>query len=80
MRHRHLDDPPGTPVEDLGLAAIDDLLDRGDLDDWRPLLRAVGADPWGRLADDVLHLVRAHPMYGTSVLWELTIERWRSRS
>lgn len=47
MRHRHLDVPAGTPPDQLGAAAIDDLLDRGDLDDWTPLARAVAADPWG---------------------------------
>lgn len=69
MRHRHLEIPEGTPVEDLGLAALDDLLDRGDLDDWRPLLRAIAADPHGQLSERVLHLVDAHQMQGTSALW-----------
>lgn len=69
MLHRHLDTAPDRPVEEWGLAALDDLLDRGDLADWRPLLLAVGRDPWGPLADRVLHLCRAHRMYGTSAVW-----------
>lgn len=69
MQHRHLDTPAGRPVERWGLAALDDLLDRGDLADWRPLVDAVGRDPWGPLADRVLHLCRSHHMYGTSALW-----------
>ncbi|MGQ0679806.1 MAG: helix-turn-helix domain-containing protein [Actinomycetota bacterium] len=73
MIHRHLDIPEGTPVEELGPAAIDDLLDRGDLGDWRPLAEAVAADPHGRLAGVVLNLCNAHPMYGTSELWRLWI-------
>lgn len=70
MIHRHLDIPEGTPVESLGAAAIDDLLDRGDLTDWVPLARAIAAEPGGRLADLVIHLCDAHPMYGTSLLWK----------
>jgi hypothetical protein len=33
MIHRHLDHPKGTPPAQRGPAAIDDLLDRGDLED-----------------------------------------------
>jgi transcriptional regulator with XRE-family HTH domain len=74
MKHRHLDYEPGTPVERLGMAALDDLLDRGDLRDWAQLAHAVAADPHGALADRVLRLVDAHPMYGTSPLWRTWIE------
>ena len=69
MIHRHLDYPRDTPPEQLGRAAVDDLLDRGDLDNWAPLARAVAARPWGQLAETILSLCDAHPMYGTSPLW-----------
>lgn len=69
MIHRHLDYDPTTPVVERGRAAIDDLLDRGDLDDWSPLATAVAADPGGPLAQAVLDICEAHPMYGTSRLW-----------
>lgn len=78
MRHRHLDYPPAAGIAELGAAALDDLLDRGDLTDWAPLARAVAADPHGPLADKVLHLCAAHPMYGTSVLWRLWIAQLRT--
>ena len=74
MRHRHLDD---IGTADIGPAAIDDLLDRGDLDDWSPLAARIRADPHGQLADTVLRLCREHPMYGTSTLWRTWIERLR---
>jgi len=77
MRFRHLDYTPPTPVTQLGPAAIDALLDRGDLDDWAPLLRAVAADPWGPTAETVMRLCDAHPMYGTSNLWRAWIARRR---
>lgn len=79
MSFRHLDYPSDTPVEALGAAAIDDLLDRGDLEDWAPLARHVLRDPWGDLAETVIRLCGAHPMYGTSSLWLDWIARLRAR-
>lgn len=79
MWFRHLDYAPDTAVTDLGPAAIDDLLERGDLEDWAPLLRAIARDPWGPTAETVLRLCDAHPMYGTSALWRAWIERLRGR-
>ena len=49
MIHRHLDYAPDTPVSELGDAALDDLLDRGDLRDWQLLAKAIAADPFGGL-------------------------------
>jgi DNA-binding Xre family transcriptional regulator len=71
--HRHLDYPAGTPATSLGNSAVDDLLDRGDLIAWQPLARAVAADPFGDLANRILHLIEAHPRYGTSSLWRAWI-------
>ncbi|MFW6083769.1 MAG: helix-turn-helix domain-containing protein [Gemmatimonadota bacterium] len=77
MEFRHLDYAPGTPATELGPAALEALLDRGDLDDWAPLARAIADDPWGETAETVLRLCDAHPMYGTSALWRAWIERRR---
>jgi DNA-binding XRE family transcriptional regulator len=79
MEYRNLDYPADTPVAELGAAAIDALLDRGDLADWSPLLREIAADPEGNAAEVVLNLCAAHPMYGTSVLWPHWILRLRGR-
>lgn len=78
MRHRHLDVPSSTRVGDLGLEAVDDLLDRGDLGDWEPLLHDVARDPWGPVSERILHLVDSHPMQGTSALWRSWIEARRA--
>ena len=80
MIHRHLDVAAGTPVEEMPLAALQDLLERGDLDDWRPLLQRIEADPRGETAQAVAHLVDAYPMYGTSPLFRAWIERCRDRA
>lgn len=80
MRFRHLDYAHDTPMGKLGPAALDAILGRGDLGDWKPLLDAIARDPWGRTADVVLRLCEAHPMYGTSTLWRYWIERRRRQS
>jgi hypothetical protein len=79
MRFRHLDYPMDTEVTHLGPAAIDALLGGGDLDTWTPLLRVVASDPFGPLADTILRICDAHPMYGTSPLWRDWIGRRRGR-
>ncbi|MGH2726298.1 MAG: hypothetical protein ACRDKS_04905, partial [Actinomycetota bacterium] len=79
MNFRHLDYQPDAPVAELGPAALDDLLDRGDLEAWAPLARIIQRDPWGTRAETVLRLCDAHPMYGTSSLWRAWIARLRER-
>ena len=79
MKHRHLDYGDDVSVNQRGLAALDDLLDRGDLADWAPLAAEIAGDPNGRLAEAVLSLCRDHPMYGTSRLWPAWIEDLRTR-
>jgi len=66
--HRHLDYPAATAARELPLAAVADILDRGDLDDWRPLAAAVARDPHGSLTERIAALVDRYPMYGTSPL------------
>lgn len=80
MIHRHLQVPADTPIEEWPLAAIVDLLERGELDDWKPVAAAIRRDPLGRFAKQVMHLVEAHPLYGVSPLWRSWIDRCRSRA
>ena len=78
MIHRHLDYPADTPVTALGNAALDDLLDRGDLDVWRSVAAEIAVDPHGDLANRILRLCDANPRYGTSPLWRAWIARRRA--
>jgi DNA-binding Xre family transcriptional regulator len=80
MIHRHLEYAPDTPVEDLPSAALVDILERGDLNDWQPIAAAVARDPLGEFADRVMRLVDEYPMYGTSPLWRAWIDRCRARA
>ncbi len=68
MRHRHLNDDVG-----LTSAAIDDILDRGALDDWIELRDAAKRDE--AIAERIAHVCRAHVMYGTSPLWIALVDR-----
>lgn len=77
MLFRHLDYHEDAPITELGPAALDALLDSGDLEDWAPLARAVLNEPHGEIADTVLRLCDAHPMYGTSELWRTFVGRAR---
>ena len=78
MKHRHLDYAPDTPVEALSSAVLHDLLDRGDLADWRPVLAAIDMDPEGDLAQRVMDLLDRFPMDGTSALLRAWIDRARA--
>lgn len=60
MEHRHLNTTQWTA------AAIDSLLERGDLDDWRGLFAAVRSDE--SLAQRVLQVAHAHDVPGSSAL------------
>lgn len=53
MIHRHLEVPDTAPPEAQPLARIVDILQRGDLDDWRPIAQAIRRDPAGQFADRV---------------------------
>jgi hypothetical protein len=69
MRHRHLDVAPGTPPEEWSLAVLDDVLERGDLDDWSPIAAAARADPHGPLVKRLRSLLAHRRHYGTTPLW-----------
>lgn len=80
MIHRHLDYPTSTPVEQRPLAALVDILERGDLADWRPIAAAVVRDPHGAFATRLMELLDTYPAYGTSPLWRAWIDRRRARA
>ena len=79
MIHRHCEVPSDLPAEELPLVAIADILERGDLQDWQPLVDAIRRDPWGGFATAVGRIIDAYPRYGTSPLWRAWIDRFRAR-
>jgi hypothetical protein len=60
MKHRHLTHAAFT------WAAIEDILERGTMPDWEPLIRAIEADPFGKIAEKTLKLCE-RPLYGAPV-------------
>lgn len=80
MIHRHLEYPPETPAAEIPSAAIVDILERGDLDEWRPIAAAVARDPYGPFAQRVARLLDVYPMYGTSPLWRAWIDQCRAQA
>jgi hypothetical protein len=74
MIHRHL-----YPTAGYQPAAVEDILERGKAQDWVHLRDAIIAEPFGPVAETVLSVCQAAPMYGTSNLWTNFIEDERSR-
>jgi hypothetical protein len=60
MQHRHLNHAEFT------LAAIEDILARGRMPDWVPLIVAIQADPNGEIAEKTL-LLCERPLYAAPV-------------
>ena len=63
MKHRHL------THEGFTLASIEDIMARGSLPDWAPLVRAIEAEPFGEAAEKTLRICAARDIYGTSKLF-----------
>ena len=78
LRFRHLDVDPSEPVSTWPMEAVVSAVERGSLRDWRRLVQALRADPWGPLArrlEEALSLVQP---YGTAVLLRRALERARA--
>jgi len=60
MKHRHL------THEAFTVAAIEDILARGRMIDWEPLITAIQAEPYGEVAEKTLALCD-HELYGAPV-------------
>lgn len=77
MRHRALDYPSGTSASELGAAALDELIARGDLDDWAPVLAEIRRKPDGALAVRVERLLDGRPDDGSSAVWRAFLDEAR---
>ncbi len=65
MRHRHLNEN----CDPNSLWAIEDVLDRGHMDDWRELAHRIVADPQGPAAQALQAVLEYYDGYGTATLW-----------
>jgi len=69
MKHRHID------TQDWSKEAIDSVLERGDLPDWKELFTNARIDR--HLAKDVIESAKRHPeMTGSSLAIALSKKLW----
>lgn len=70
MRHRHIKNG----FEDT-VVAVEDVLARGTMADWRELAARIQRDPTGPAARSLQIVLDNVPMYGTTVIWRDFVER-----
>ena len=73
MRHRHLNHRA------LTLAALDDLLEKGTLADWQPVLARVRREPFGPVASRISELLNTRDYEESGALWRTFLDQARSR-
>jgi hypothetical protein len=64
---------------DATVPAVEDVLDRGTIADWRELARHIREDPFGPHARALESVVQHVHLYGTTLLWQDYLARCRSR-
>lgn len=77
LRFRNLDFDPTTPLDEWPAEAIETLIDRGVLSDWRRLTKAIRQNPWGPAARTAENVVSWGEHYGVDALIAEAIRRAR---
>lgn len=77
LRFRNLDFDPAAPLDEWPAEAIETLLDRGSLSDWRRLAEAVRRNPWGPAARTAENVVGWGEHYGIDSLMARMISHAR---
>ena len=77
LKFRNISALPEDPVQTWPFEGVLAAVERGTLPDWRRLARAIRADPWGPVAQQVLEAVRLSRPYGTTELLEGVVKRAR---
>jgi len=78
-RFRNVDFDPGSPVDEWPAEAIETIMDRGSLSDWRRLADAIRAQPWGPAARTVETIAGWREHYGVDPLMATVITRAREQ-
>jgi DNA-binding transcriptional regulator YiaG len=76
---RHVDVTPGTHLREWPAEALETLLDRGTITDWRALAAEIGASPWGTVARTVEQIANWREHGAVDRLMLAVIERARER-
>jgi DNA-binding transcriptional regulator YiaG len=77
LKFRNITASPQDPVETWPFEGVLTAVDRGTLPDWRRLARAIQADPWGPVAQQVLEAIHLLQPYGTTELLAGVVNRAR---
>ena len=77
LKFRNLTASVDDPVETWPFEGILAAVERGTLPDWRRLAKAIQADPWGPVAQQILEAVHLARPYGTTELLEGVVGRAR---
>ena len=77
LKFRNLDLSPDQPVTDWPAEAVLTAMERGSLEDWRRLARAVQQEPWGRTARQIEQALAFSRPYGVAPAMERVIEEAR---
>lgn len=80
LRFRNLDVTPDAPVETWPTEGVLAAVERGSLRDWRRLMAAIHADPWGPVARRLEEALAVSQPYGTAVLLQRGLMRARAEA
>jgi hypothetical protein len=80
LKFRNVETSPEDPVETWPFEGILAAVERGTPPDWRRLAKAISADPWGPVAQQVIEVLRLSRPYGTAELLEGVISRAREEA
>ncbi len=77
VRFRNLDFDTSQPMDEWPAEAIETVIDRGTLSDWRQLARAIHRNPWGPAARTAETVTSLGEHYGVDALIERVIHKAR---
>lgn len=77
---RNVDVDRNAPLEEWPVEALEILIDRGSLSDWRRLATVLAEDPWGPLARTVDGIIADDDHYGVDRIFDEVIRRARGRA
>jgi DNA-binding transcriptional regulator YiaG len=77
VRFRNLDFDTKLPMDEWPAEAIETVIDRGSLSDWRALANSIRHNPWGRASRTTETIVGWGEHYGVDALMTRVIDRAR---
>jgi DNA-binding transcriptional regulator YiaG len=77
LRFRNVDFDPAAPIDEWPAEAIETVIDRGSLSDWRRLANAIRLNPWGPAARTTETVIAWDEHYGVDALMSGVIRHAR---